>query len=215
VQRNYSLVLMKKQKNTTFKMIKNDFFNKKVSIIVTTFICYYRIFGITFGGLVIRRGKCVVNKNLKIFGNILTISMIIVFIILSRITINNNAFGKLYSSGFAIIYYLLSICREVRDILVIINLYYYQFRSSDLFSALTTYPMKKKKHKIFIFSVIIIHILIYSILAMIYLKFFSEDVISIRTIHVLFLGIYYSIALTVIHVTTWGKFLLKLFRLKI
>jgi hypothetical protein len=195
-------------------MIKNDFLKKKVPIIVATFICYYRIFGITFGGLVIRRGKCVVNKNLKIFGNILTISMIIVFIILSRITIN-NVYEKLYSSGFAIIYYLLSICREVRDILVIINLHYYQFRSFDLFSALTTYPMKKKKHKIFIFIILIIHILIYSILAMIYLTFFSKDVISIQTILVLFLGTYYAIALSVIHFITWGKFFKKLFRLKI
>jgi hypothetical protein len=193
-------------------MIKNDFFKKKVPIIVALFIRYYRIFGITFGGLVIRRGKCVVNKNLKIFGNILTISMIIVFIILSRITINNEVFDKLYSSGFTIIYHLISICGEVRDILVIINLHYYQFRSSDLFNVLMTYRMKKKKHKIFIFIILLIHISVDVIFALIYLTFFSKDVISIQTIHVFSLSAYYSIAFSAIHFITWGKFFKKLFK---
>jgi hypothetical protein len=186
-------------------MIKNEFFKKKVPIIVAIFIHYYRIFGITFGGLVIRRGKCVVNKNLKIFGNLLTISMMIGFIILSRITLNHENLFKLYNSGFVIIYYIISISREVRDILVIINLYYYQFKSFHLFNALMTYRMEKKKHKFFTLMLLIIHISFYAIFVLIYLTFFSKDVISIQTILVFSLTTFYSITLTAIHFLTWGK----------
>ncbi len=188
-------------------MIKNEFFKKKVPTIVAIFIYYYRIFGITFGGLVIRRGKCVVNKNLKIFGNIFTISMIIVSIIVSRI--NNDVFVKLYYSGFTIIYYLISVCVEMRDILVIINLHYYQFRSFDLFNALMTYRMKKKKHKILIFMILIIHLSIYAIFAFICLITFSNHFLSIQTILLFSLSIYYSIVLSAIHFITWGKIFLK------
>ncbi len=188
-------------------MIRNKFFTKKVPIIVALFIYYYRIFGITFGGLVIRRGKCVVNKNLKIFGNLLTISMIITFIILSRITINNNkVYEKLHSSGFKVIYYLMTTCREIRNILVIINLHYYQFGSYDIFDALMTYRMKKKKHKIFIFIILLIHISVSAIFALIYLIFLSKDVFSIRTILFFSSSTFYSISIYSIHFITWGKF---------
>jgi hypothetical protein len=186
-------------------MIKNEFFKKKVPIIVTIFIRYYRIFGITFGGLVIRRGKCVVNKNLKIFGNLLTISMMIGFIILSRITLNHENFADLYDSGFVIIYYIIRISKEVRDILVIINMYYYQFKSFDLFNALMIYRMKKKKHKFFTLMLLIIHISFYAIFALIYLTYFSKDIISIQTILIFSLANFYSITFTAIHFITWGK----------
>jgi hypothetical protein len=186
-------------------MIKNEFFKKKVPIIVAIFIRYYRIFGITFGGLVIRSGKCVVNKNLKIFGNVLTISLMIGFIILSRITLKHVNLVKIYDSGFVIIYYIISISREVRDILVIINLYYYQFKSFDLFNALMTYRMKKKKHKFLTLMLLIIHISAYLIFVFIYLTFFSKDVISIQTILVFSLSTFYSMTLSAIHFITWGK----------
>jgi hypothetical protein len=187
-------------------MIENKFFTNKVPIIVSLFIYYYRIFGITFGGLVIRRGKCVVDKNLKIFGNLLTISMIIVFIILFRIMNNNKFSDKLYSSGFKIVYYLMTICTEMRNILVIINLHYYQFRSYGIFDALMTYRMKKKKHKILIFIILLIHISACAIFAFIYFTFFSKGVISTRTIIVFSSSTFYSIANYSIHFITWGKF---------
>jgi len=184
-------------------MSPNKILKKKVHLIVTIIIWYYRIFGITFGGLVLRRGECLVNKYLKLFGNVLQTAIIIIFFVLSRTIINYDLANQLYDSGFKLTYHLLNIIRGIRDLLVIINLFYYQFRGFDLFKALMKYQMRKNKHKIFIFMLIIIQISIIGVFAIMHL-IYSESILTIKTIFKLII-FYYVIFNSAIHLITLGN----------
>ena len=74
--------------------------------------------------------------------------------------------------------------------------------------ALATYPIRKRRNKVFILVVFIIHLAIFMI-TIVYsltsLKLHENNILS-QTINLLF-GIYVSsIALTAIHIITLGKF---------
>jgi hypothetical protein len=180
-------------------------FNQKVPLIVFVFIWYYRIFGITFGGLVTKKGESIVNKKLKVLGNILTISLIILYLIASRFVFSTGVFDQIYDSGFIIIYYTMTACKEIKDILVVINLYYYQFKGFNLFEILMKYKLTKIRYNLFLLLTFILHVAIQGICAFIYLTSFKMNV---SFVNVLFLVILNIIAITsafAIHFITWGK----------
>jgi len=184
-------------------MPSNKILKQKVPLIVSIFIWYYRIFGITFGGLVLRSGQCLVNKNLKLFCNMLQTTIIILLIILSRTIIDYDVSNQLYHSGFKLTYHLLSIRRGIRDILVIVNLFYYQFRGFNLFEVLMKYKIRKNKNKIFIFMLIIFQVSAMGVNVMKYL-IYSENFFVLKTIHYLII-LYYTIFNSAIHFITWGN----------
>jgi hypothetical protein len=186
-------------------MPSNDFFNQKIPIIVLIYIWYYRVFGITFGGLVIKNGKCFVNKKLKIFSNFLTIVLMIGFIVLSKTVVHLKAIDQLYNSGFTVVYYLMNVSREFRNILVIINLFYYQFKGFHLFEILITYQMKRQVHQILILILFSIHLLITMVFTLIYLFSLKVNVIYMNAMLSAVLTIYYFIALSAIHLINFGK----------
>jgi hypothetical protein len=179
----------------------NTLFSQKVPLIVLLFVWYCRIFGITFGGLVTRSGECIVNRKLKIFGNIFTISLMILYIITSRIVLETRVFDQTYDSGFIIIYYSISICREVKDILVVINLYYYQFKGFELFKILTEYKLTKKRYNLFFLILFSLIFLVQAIHALIYLTSFNY----FQFLLLFILNIFVTVNIFTIHFITWGK----------
>jgi hypothetical protein len=186
-------------------MESNKISFKKVSLIPTVLIFYYRIFGITFGGLVKRNGEFVVNKKFKLFGNIFTLSLIGLYLITSRYLFDSRFLDQIYASGFTIVYYLIILCREIRDILVVINLYYYQFKGFELFKVLIEYKITKTKYKLSILMLYILHLSVQVIYALIYLTCFKTNLGSIKAIISVFLNTYITITLFAIHFLTWGK----------
>jgi hypothetical protein len=178
---------------------------QKVSLIPKVLIYYYRIFGITFGGLVERNGELVVNEKFKLFGNLVTISLIGLYIITSRCVFDSRFFDQIYASGFTVVYYLIILCREIRDILVIINLYYYQFKGFELFKVLVEYKITKTKYKLFILILYVLHLSVQVIYALIYLTCFKTNLSLINAIISVFLNTYITITLFAIHFITWGK----------
>jgi len=185
-------------------MSSNELFSQKVPIIVYILIWYFRIYGITFGGLVFKNGECFVNKNIKIFGYIFITVLIIIFIILSRTSIDNDVFDQLYSAGFTIIYYLVKICKEIGDLLILINMFYYQFNGFNLFELLTRYQIKKMKYKVLVLTTLFSQLLILGTFTFIYFNTFNF-ITYFNGIQSFILGIYYSIHFFSIHFITWGK----------
>jgi len=186
-------------------MSSNNFYSKKIPIIVLIYIWYYRVFGITFGGLVIKSGKCFVNKKLKIFSNFLITVLIIGFIVLSQTIVDFKIMNQLFYSGFTVVYYLLNFCRELRNILVIINLFYYQFKGFHLFEILITYQIKRHSHQILILILFSIHLLVMIMFTFIYLFSFKVNIIYVNSMLSSALTIYYFITLSAIHFINFGK----------
>jgi hypothetical protein len=178
---------------------------QKVSLIPKVLIFYYRIFGITFGGLVKRNGEFVVDEKLKLFGNIFTIFLIGLYLITSRYVFVSRFFDQIYASGFTVVYYLIILCREIRDILVVINLYYYQFKGSELFKVLIEYKITKTKYKLFILILYVLHLSVQVIYGLIYFTCFKTNLSLTNTIISVFFNIYITITLFAIHFITWGK----------
>jgi len=186
-------------------MKSNNIFKQKVPLIALVFIWYYRIYGITFGGLVTKSGECIVNRKLKIFGNIFTISLIILYIIASRIVNDARVFGQIYDSGFTIIYYSINFCREIKDILVVINLYYYQFKGFELFKILTEYKLTKKRYNLFFLTLLSLIFLVQGISTLICLTSFKMNINFLNTLLLVILHIFATMNIFTIHFITWGK----------
>jgi hypothetical protein len=183
----------------------NTLFSQKVPLIVLLFVWYYRIFGITFGGLVTKSGECIVNRKLKIFGNIFTISLIILYIITTRIVFDTLVFGRIYDSGFIIIYYLIIICREIKDILVVINLYYYQFKGFNLFEILMKYKLTKIRYNLLLLLTFTLHLAVQGICAFVYLTSYKMNISFVNVLCLVILNIIAITSIFTIHFVTWGK----------
>jgi hypothetical protein len=74
-----------------------------VELIIIRSCC---LIGITFGGILITKsGKCVVNRKLKLFGNIILFLILTFYPISMNFTFNRNDSSYIqYESGFKIIY---------------------------------------------------------------------------------------------------------------
>jgi len=180
-------------------------FNQKVPLIVFVFIWYYRIFGITFGGLVTKKGECIVNKKLKVLGNILTISLMILYLIASRFVFGTGVFDQIYDSGFKIIYYTMTACKEIKDILVVINLYYYQFKGFNLFEILMKYKLTKVRYNLLLLLTFTLHLAVQGICAFVYLTFYKMNISFVNVLCLVILNIIAITSIFTIHFVTWGK----------
>ncbi len=188
----------------------------KIPLIISVFLWYYRFFGITFGGLVIRSGECIVNRKFKIFGNIFTIFLMCGLFFSPRLIIDYGVIEQIHNSGFTIIYYLIWSCRAMKDILVVINLYYYQFKGFHLFEVLMKYQIKEGKYKILILVIFMIHLMIEATYVLVYLTYMSIHVVFANAVIYVLWNLFITIALSAIHFLTWGKiFKDKIFLLSI
>ncbi len=168
-----------------------------------------RLVGITFGGLVITKsGKCVVNKKLKIVGNIMTFLISIYFLISMAFIYNQDRHLILiYDSGFKIIYYIQHIWRQMNTIYIIYNLFYYQYKGFNMFEIWLSFPIKCLKNKIIIISYFILTNFVFFIFLV--LRCLSTSVKTTSEVIMflldLILLIYYSMGQYTIKMITWCK----------
>jgi hypothetical protein len=143
------------KKKTMFSKNVKEFLSrrKNKSIFIRLLVWYYRIFGLTFGGLIITKtNECKINQNLKRFSFITTILIIIVMNILDFDYSKDNPRNQIYSHGFKIISYLLWTREHMTKILFALNFCYIQFRGFGLFRILLKYPIRRMRSKIVIAS---------------------------------------------------------------
>jgi hypothetical protein len=96
-------------------------------------------------------------------------------------------------------------CKEIKDILVVVNLYYYQFKGFNLFEILMKYKLTKIRYNLLLLLIFTLHFAAQGICAFIYLTSFK---MNISFVNVLFLVILNIIAITsifTINFITWGK----------
>jgi hypothetical protein len=189
------------------KKIK-EFLSKgeKNSIFIRLLLWYYRVFGLTFGGLIITKtNECKINQNLKRFGLFTTILIIIVINILDFDHNKDNPRNKIYSHGFKIISYLLWTVKYMRKILFALNFCYIQFRGFGLFRILLKYPIRRMRSKIVIANLFFAILLLQ--LSAFYAYFVTtEERLSLKYIsYFIFTIIYHSFAHFSVNFMTWGK----------
>jgi hypothetical protein len=168
---------------------------------------YFRIFGLTFGGFTFNKSEeFIVNTKLKIFGHIYTILIIVSLNILFLTDRKYDHLDSIYNSGYKLIYYLIFISSQFERFMVCFNFGYIQLRGFELFKVLFSYPIKTLKNKIIISILLGIAIAVQISLLSISLNsvknHFNFKIISIM----IFLQICYTISLSVIPLTTWGKY---------
>jgi hypothetical protein len=175
---------------------------KKVDSVYLIIIWFCRILGLTFGGLVIKEnGEFSVNKILKIYGNILTI-IIIIFEIYTRIECRNGI-NFIYESNFKIFYYILNASIALFSANIILNLLYVQFKGFDLYKLWLNYPLENLRNKIIVLIIFFAIISTQLIKLFLYMKFSAIQLtFSLNSILVL----YYSIGSVVIKTMTWCKY---------
>jgi hypothetical protein len=185
---------------------------EKNSIFIRLLLWYYRIFGLTFGGLIITKtNECKINQNLKRFSFITTILIIIALNYLEFDCDKPDLNNKIYSHGFKIIYYLVRFVGHLTKILLSLNCCYIQFRGFGLFRILLKYPIRRMRSKILIAS------LFFAILLLQLTAFYTNFIATKRNLSLKYVSlitfniIYYSLALSSIHFTTWGKIKFEIF----
>jgi hypothetical protein len=195
------------------KNIKEFFLKgEKNSIFIRLLLWYYRVFGLTFGRLIITKtNECKINQNLKRFGFITTI---VIKIALNYLLFSYNKpelKDKVYSHGFKIIYYLLWFVGHLMKIVLTLNCCYNQLRGFGLFRILFKYPIRRMRSKVLIASLFIVILLLQ--LTAFYTNFIAnEEHFSLKYVSIMtFMVIYYSLALSSIHFMTWGKINFEIF----
>jgi hypothetical protein len=169
----------------------------------------HRFFGITFGGLVISKsGKCVVNKKLKIVGNIMTFLLSIYFLMLTDFINKQDRFSmKMYDSGFKIISYIVRIWKLMNTINIIYKLFYYQYKGFNLFEIWFSFPIKSLKNKIIIISYFILTN--FTLFILLVLQCLSARIKTTSDVITFLLDIisiiYHSIGQNTIKMITWCK----------
>jgi hypothetical protein len=166
-----------------------------------------RIFGITFGGLVLTKtGECVVNKKLKIFGNIITILISIYFLISMSLSLNQDySTTELYDSGFRIIYYISHFWIQLNTIFLIYNLFYCQYRGFDLCKVWLSFHLKSLKNKIVIISILILNYLSIIIFMLLLCQIKTNSGLKLFVFN-LIMSIFYLTGQSTIKTITWCKF---------
>jgi len=174
---------------------------KRVNSVHLIILWFCRIFGLTFGGLVIEEnGEFSFNKTLKIYGNIMTI-ITIIFVIFIGIE-SRHQFDFIYDSNFKIFYYMTNTIFALSFGNIILNLFYIQFKGFDLCKLWLSYPLEKLRNKIIViiifFAVISSHLII--------LFFITPFFANILNFSLTFIKILYSlIGSMLIKTMTWCK----------
>jgi len=133
----------------------------KVSPIMKAYVWFYRIIGITFGGIAFNNeGKLYVNKYLTYYGYstavFITTSNIFGFIYAMK----SREVTEIYNSGQVIVYLcgLLTSCLQVFHVLV--NLWYLNRNGIKFLNTFYEYKMRIKKNQFLIFIIWVLHIVI-------------------------------------------------------
>lgn len=180
---------------------------KQIHFLELLIIWSSRVFGITFGGLIITKdGKYFINKKLKIFGNIITLLIIIVFVVISGLNYNRSVPDSVYNSGFTIIYYITHFWVQLNTVYFAYTLYYYQFKGFNLCEIWLSLPMNKLENKIIILSLYIFNFMSIVIYMCITSRFTTKED-WIQFVMSLAVSFCFMLGHTVIKLMTWCKFI--------
>jgi hypothetical protein len=131
--------------------------------------------------------------------------MLLIYLIASRFVFHTRVYSQIYDSGFTIIYYSINICKGIRDILVVLNLYYYQFKVFHLFKLLMDYKMTKMRYILIILILFSIHFLIQGFYAFIYFTSFKMNINFLNALFSDIYNIFATLGMSGIYFITWGK----------
>ena len=189
--------------------VKMNSLNKKVKVLnrqifshplATTYLWFYRLIGITFGGLSIdSNGKFHINRCLKIFGYCYEIFYAVLFIICFNYMLSTTQFQSLYENNdetayFVVIFYY---CSQL--VQIIVNLFYLNRKGMVFVKVMVEFQeIEIKKNQKILFTFWIIHILV-PVLSLVYsftatdLTYFYETNIFLLSLYCIFrlLSFYY------------------------
>jgi len=134
--------------------------NSKVVLIARAYIWFYRIIGLTFGGVSINsENKFFVNKYLKYYGFsffiVATLCNIIGFFIIST----SDKILAVYRSGQVMAYCLGVLINLLLVFQITVNFWYLNLKGMKFMEIFVQYNMKIRKNQIIIFIIWICHII--------------------------------------------------------
>jgi hypothetical protein len=134
--------------------------NSKVALIARAYIWFYRLLGLTFGGISINsENKFFVNKYLKYYGflfsTIATLYNIIGFFIIST----SDEILAVYRSGQVMAYCLGALINLLLVFQILVNIWYLNLKGMKFMEIFVQYDMNIRKNQIIIFIIWICHII--------------------------------------------------------
>jgi hypothetical protein len=148
---------------------------EKVSPIIKTYIWFYRIISITFGGITINSNqKISINRYLKYYGYFATILTTLFNIFSIYLIFNSKTLAVLYNFDSILLYIISIIANVLQIIYVSANLWFLNRNGIKFFEIFYNYEIEFNRNQIILFIIWIFHILqpiglfIYSISSDIY-----------------------------------------------
>jgi hypothetical protein len=133
----------------------------KVALIARAYFWFYRILGITFGGISINsENKFFVNKYLKYYGILCSILITLFYINGIIVSLTSEEILAVYKYGQDMIYWVGVLTNLFLTIQIIVNLWFLNLNSTNFMEILAQYNMKIGKNQIIIFIIWICHIII-------------------------------------------------------
>ena len=153
--------------------------------IAYTYLWFYRLIGITFGGLSIdSNGKFHINRCLKLFGYFYAIVFSVVFVICFSYMLTTERFKSLYADNDRTAYFVVIFYYTSQLVHIIINLWYLNRKGLTFVRIFVTFQMQIQKNQRILFGFWIIHVLV-PILSLFY-RFLTTDIIEKTNLFFLF-----------------------------
>ena len=147
---------------------------------LTMYLWFYRLIGITFGGISIgHNGKFCISKSLNFFGYCYAIAFSIGFVATFIYTMSTDRFHSLYSDSSRTVYWAIVFYYSSKLVHIVINLLYLNRKGSILLNVFVDFKMKTGRNQTILFGVWTLHLVI-PIVALIY-SFIVTDISSAET----------------------------------
>lgn len=143
------------------RVISLNIFSKQFSSISLITITYYRIIGITFGGIKVDKfnGRFITNCFLKIYGILIGIGLLAMSLFATCMYTKLPEISELSQSEIRNIYYLLNIWLVLFNIFHAINIFNMNRNGIKLYTIVEKYPIKSKTNLILYFTLWFGHII--------------------------------------------------------
>jgi hypothetical protein len=152
--------------------------NSKVALIARAYIWFYRILGITFGGISIdSENKFFINKYLKYYGFLYNIVIILYNITGFLVISTSEEILAAYKYGQIWVYWVIVLINLLLLFQIMVNLWYLNLNGMKFIEIFVQYDMKIGKNQIIIFIIWICHIII-PFVGMFYYLYTSKMVIT-------------------------------------
>jgi hypothetical protein len=135
--------------------------DSKFALIARAYIWFYRILGITFGGVSIdSENNFYVNKYLKYYGFLYTIVITLCSVTVFLVFSTSDEVLDAYKHGQVMTYWVVVLTSLLLIFQVMVNLWYLNLNGIKFIEIFVQYDMNIKKNQIIIFIIWICHIII-------------------------------------------------------